>query len=52
MDEHDATWCEPADLRTLKTLRAQGLKLPDRPDKSDEGLTRQPAGSGFSLSLS
>ena len=41
MDEHDTTWCDLADIRTLKTLRAQGLQLPKRELPKRTGQTRQ-----------
>ena len=44
MDKHDTTWCELADGRTLKTLRAQDLCLPKR-----TGWTSQMRGKYGSL---
>ena len=41
MDEHDTTWWDLADVRTLKTLRAQGLQLPKRELPKRTGQTRQ-----------
>ena len=41
MDEHDRTWCDLADVQTLKTLRAQGLQLPKRNLPNRTGLTSQ-----------
>ena len=41
MDDHDTTWCDLADVWTLKTLRAQGLQLPKRKLPKRTGPTRQ-----------
>ena len=52
MDEHDTTWWDLADVRTLKTLRAQGLQLPKRELPKRTGQTRQMRESSAAWGLS
>ena len=52
MDEHDTTWWDLADVRTLKTLRAQGLQLPKRELPKMTGQTRQMRESSAAWGLS